>query len=99
EGRASSGSPRGLVAGDGRLHWRPSRASRASAEEGPQVPDPYCSGLPFLAQNSWTGSRMRQDNSTSSWRGNNGGSPMSTSKNGRASCREGEEDHESYCDG
>ncbi len=67
-----------------RRQARPSRASSASAPGGPCVPAGYCSGLSWLAQNSSTGSRISQDSSTSSWRGNSGGSPMSTSSSSRS---------------
>src|SRR5690606_21280777 len=71
----------GKVDDHGRLQTRPSRARRASAEAGPQEPGAYCSsGPPSAAQYCSTGSRIFQLSSTSSWRGNSGGSPSRTSR-------------------
>src|SRR5699024_5516553 len=68
----------------GRLQDRPVRANIWSADDGPQVPALYCSGLPRSAQCSSTGSRIFQESSTSSFTGNNEGSPSNTSSRSRS---------------
>src|SRR5690606_38416557 len=75
---------RSQVDDHGRRHVLPSRASISSAESGPHVPERYGSGLPLASQNSVTGSRICHESSTSSWRGNKGGSPSSTSRMSRS---------------
>ncbi len=60
------GRGRGEVDDHGFLHTRPSRASIRSLDAGPHPPDGYGSGLPCRRHQASIGSRICQDNSTSS---------------------------------